>query len=106
MKRVSILLLSLFLLGCATQQRLLYNTLATVQMVTTSAYSSYLDLTIQGKIPTNSVPKISADYNAFQTLWSVAVAGAQFNTNTIAPPQVVFASSNILYEIQVAKIKP
>jgi hypothetical protein len=52
------------------------------------------------------VPTISKDYNSFQQLWLGAVAVAQFNTNSVAPPIVVNASSNLLYEINVAKITP
>jgi hypothetical protein len=95
-----------FLIGCASQGKLLYNTLASVQTVTTGTYNGYLDLVVKGTLPTNSVPKISKDYNAFQSVWSAAVMVAQFNTNTIAPAVVVSASSNLLYEINVAKITP
>jgi hypothetical protein len=34
------------------------------------------------------------------------VAVAQFNKEAVAPPAVVNASSNLLYEINVAKITP
>lgn len=94
------------LIGCASQGRLLYNTLASVQTVTTGAFNSYLSMVVKGTIATNSVPTISKDYNNFQMLWSAAVAVAQFNTNTVAPAPVVAASSNLLYEINVAKITP
>jgi hypothetical protein len=94
------------LIGCASQQKLLYNTLASVQSVTTGAFNGYLDLAVKGTIPTNSIPKISNDYNTFEQLWTAAVMVAQFNTNTVAPPVVVSASSNLLYEINVAKIAP
>lgn len=95
-----------FLIGCASQGKLLYNTLASVESVTTGAFNGYLSLAVSGAIPTNSVPKISKDYNTFQSLWTAAVIVAQWNTNTIAPPPVVAASSNLLYEINVAKITP
>ena len=99
-------ILALVLLGCASQSKLLYNTLASVESVTTGAFNGYLNLSVTGKIPTNSVPTISRDYNNFQALWATAVAVAQFQTNTIAPGPVVTASSNLLYEINVAKITP
>jgi hypothetical protein len=106
MKRIIPLIALLFVIGCASQSKLLYNSLATVQTVTTGAFRGYLGLAINGTIRTNSIPEISRDYNSFQALWSAAVAVAQFNTNTIAPEPVVAASSNLLYKINVAKITP
>ena len=106
MKYLVSIFAAVILIGGASQQKLLYNTLASVETVTTGAFNGYLQLAVTGKIPTNSVPTISKDYNSFQQLWLGAVAVAQFNTNSVAPPIVVNASSNLLYEINVAKITP
>lgn len=103
MKNLVALLAIVFLIGCTSQQKTLYNTLASVQSVTTGSYNGYLDLVVKGKITTNSVPKISRDYDMFQQIWTGAVILAQWQTNSIAPPQVVTASSNLVYEISVAK---
>jgi hypothetical protein len=91
------------LVGCASQSRVVYNSLASVQVATTGAYNAYLDLVIQAKVTTNAVPAISRDYNTFQQAWSAAVLIAQWNTNTIAPQYVLDLSSKLVTDISVAK---
>lgn len=91
------------LVGCASQSRVVYNTLASVQAATTGAYDGYLSLVVSGKLTTNAVPAISRDYNTFQTVWSAAVMLAQFNTNTVAPQNVTDASTKVLSGIVTAK---
>ena len=89
--------------GCVSQSRATFNTLASVQTVTTGAYNTYLDLVIQHKIPTNSVPQVSKDYNFFQTVWTATVIVAQWNTNN-PPTQVVMdAAQKVVNSINTAK---
>lgn len=92
-----------FLIGCVSQGRLAYNTLASVQVATTGAYNSYLDLIVQGKLTTNSVPAISKDYNLFQQVWSAAVYVAQWQTNSAVPQSVLEASAKVVTDINTAK---
>jgi hypothetical protein len=107
MKKLLIIpLLALLLVGCATSQRSLFNSLATVEVITTGAYSSYLDLVVTGKLPTNTVPAISLNYNTFKFAWSAAVVVAQWQTNQVAPPNVVAASTKVLDGISAAKKGP
>lgn len=94
----------LALTGCKTsQQRLTYNTLASVGMTVNSAYSGYLDGVVQGKVPTNDVPKVSLLYNQFQGAYSVAISAAQFNPTNIAPQNVVDLATQIVNFIATLK---
>lgn len=90
-------------IGCATQSRTLYNTLASVQATTSGAYSGYLDLVVQGKLTTNSVPVVSRDYTLFQGAWSSAVTMAAGGVTNPAPQNVTEASAKVLADITVAK---
>lgn len=92
-----------FLIGCAGQSRVTYNTLASVESATTGAFDSYLALVVSGQVRTNDVPVVSRDYNLFKISWSAAVALAQWNTNAIAIPQVTDASATVLADIVNAK---
>jgi len=105
-KSIAAVLAVAFLIGCASQSKVLYNTLASVQVATTGAYNSYLDLVVQGKLTTNSVPVISKDYNLFQQVWSAAVYVAQWQTNSAVPQSVLDASSKVVTDINAAKGAP
>lgn len=94
------------IVGCASQSRTLYNTLASVQATTAGAYNAYLDLVVKGQLKTNMVPVVSRDFNLFQLTWSAAVAVAQWNTNSVAPPEVLAASTQVLTSITTAKVTP
>jgi hypothetical protein len=90
--------------GCSTsQRRATYNSLATVGHTTDAAVKSYLDLVIQGQVSTNSVPTVAKNYQTFQAAFNAAVALAQFNTNAVAPPNVVALSGVVINSINTAK---
>jgi hypothetical protein len=90
--------------GCATSnQRTVYNTLATIKGSTDTAFNGYLDLILKKSIPTNSFPVVTKDYNLFQTVWGVALTAAQFSTNALAPADVVSASAQVIVDINKAK---
>lgn len=103
LKSLAAVLAVAFIIGCASQSRTAYNTLASVQTTTTGAYNGYLNLVVQGKLPTNSVPVVSKDYNLFQATWTAAVMVAQWNTNTVAPQPVLDASAKVITDINTAK---
>lgn len=94
-----------FLIGCASQSRVTYNTLASVEAVTTGAYDTYLKGVINGYWKTNDVPQVSKDYNVFKLVWAEAVAIAQWNTNAPATQPVTDASAAVLADIVTAKGK-
>jgi len=103
MKKLLIPILAAMIVGCVSQSRTVYNTLASIQVTTSGAFNTYLDLVVTGKLATNSVPAISKDYNTFQALWSSAVMVAQFNTNSVAPADVITASTTVINDIATAK---
>lgn len=92
---------ALFLIGCAT--RTAYNTLATVGYTVDSAVSAYFDGVVKGSFPTNGVPKVSLAYNLFQADYRVALKIAQYNTNAIAPPNILVDQQNVLNTIGASK---
>jgi hypothetical protein len=103
LKSIPAILLLAFIVGCATTSKVAYNTLASVQVATTGAYNGYLDLVVQGKLTTNSVPVVSKDYNLFQQIWTAAVYVAQFNTNSVVPQTVTDAAAKVVTDISAAK---
>lgn len=101
--RIAGLALLLAFCGCASQSRVTFNTLASVQSVTTAAYNSYLDLVLQKQLPTNSVPVVSRDYNLFQLVWNATVIVAQWNTNAPPTQPVTDAAAKVIADINQAK---
>lgn len=94
----------LVLTSCSTsQQRITYNTLASVGMTVNSTYSGYLDGVVQGKVGTNDVPRVSVLYNQFQAAYAVAISAAQFNPTNIAPQNVVDLATQIVNLIATIK---
>lgn len=90
--------------GCSTsQQRQTINTLYSVGQTTDAAYKSYLDLVVAGKVPTNSVPGVSARYAEFQQAFSAAIVLSTLNTNAPPTPAVTAAAANLTSAIAVAK---
>lgn len=88
----------------ATPQKQAVNTLAVTGQVGNSAYESYLQLVLQGNLPTNDVPKVTGYYRDFQTSFAVAAAAAHYATNiTLASPELVQTLNklqNAITEIQ------
>jgi hypothetical protein len=92
------------LVGCATPaSRTTFNSLASVQSITSGAWNAYLDLVIQGKLATNSVPIVSRDYSNFQNIWVAAVTVAELGVQGIATAPVTNASAVVLFDIATAK---
>lgn len=102
------LLLSLSLIvlmvGCTTtQQQTTYKTLYTVEHLTVSTYDGYLDTVIKGQTTTNSVPQVSKAYNDFQAAYIIALDAAEYNTNALAPENLVVESQDIINLINTVK---
>ena len=94
------------LMGCVSASKTVYNTLASVQATTSGAYSGYLDLVVQGKLSTNSVPMVSKDYTIYQAVWNSAVSVAALGTNAPATQPVTDAASKVVADITIAKGTP
>lgn len=89
------------LVGCASVPA--YKTLYGVGHTTDAAVKTYFDLVVAGKVPTNSVPRISRAYGEFQTLYGVALTAAQFNPNAPADTNLVARSAALLADVAAAK---
>lgn len=106
MKRLSLLpalALVIFAIGCASQSRVTFNTLASVQTVTTGAYNAYLDAVLQKQLTTNAVPVVSKSYNDFQMVWSATVIIARWQTNNPPTVLVTDAATKVINSINQAK---
>lgn len=90
------------IIGCATNRRV-YNTLASVDQVTTSVVSGYFEAVAKKQASISGVPAVAAAYDNYKVIFSTAVAVAQFNTNTIAPPSVTQASTEVINAVSKAK---
>lgn len=106
MKRLVPLIALLFVIGCASANKTLYQTLSSVQLTTSGAYSAYLDLVVTGKLATNSVPTVSKDYTIFQGVWNSAVSAGSLGVNTVATAPVTDAAAKVLADITIAKGTP
>jgi hypothetical protein len=73
-----------------------YKTLYTVEKSTVAAYDGYTDSVIQGLTSTNGVPRVAKAFNTFQASYLIALDAVQFNTNAIAPPNLVTESGDVL----------
>lgn len=92
--------------GCTTsQQRTTYNSLYSIGQTVDSAYKSYLDLVVTGKVGTNDVPRISGYYADFQRAYGLAVSFAAANKNAPPSPEVSSAANRIMSAITQAKGK-
>lgn len=103
-KLLSLVVVSLFVcaplaifVGCnAPQQRIAFNSLATVQVVTVAAYDGYLDQVIGGIVPTNDMARVKNQFNSFQSAYRLALDAVEFNTNALAPASLQTLSGDLL----------
>lgn len=79
-----------------TPRTVVYNTIFSLQKSTLAAYDNYLDGVISGTIPTNGLPKVSAEFNKFQMASMVAINLNQAGTNTLASSNLVSMANSVL----------
>ena len=90
-------IVSFGIVGCTTShQTTAYNTLNTLEAVTTTGVDYYDSLVIKGVVSTNAVPQVSSAYNDFQGAMLVALAAVQGNSNAVAPPSLAMQSTGVL----------
>lgn len=90
--------------GCnTTQQKQTVNTLFTIGKSVNVTYAGYMDLVVEGKVSTNSVPKVAKAYNTFQGAFNAAVSMVAGNTNAVPPQSVYDAQAALLQAIAQAK---
>ena len=89
--------------SCPNQQKTTFNTIASLEQTVDAAYKSYLDLVIQGKISTNSVPSVGLKYNTFQSAIRMGIVMTTLSTN--APPNSAYMNMgmDVLTAINSAK---
>ena len=105
--KIAILALSMFAaVGCVTTpKQAAFNTLYSVEKLTTGAYDGYIDSVIVGQSTTNGVPRVSSAYNKFQGSFVIALDAVQFNTNALAPASLVTESGDVINLINQFKNK-
>lgn len=84
-------------------QRTAFNTVYSVGKTVDAGYRSYLDLVVAGKVPTNGVPKIAREYDAFQSAFRAASLLVVLNTNAPAPAELITQAAAFAVEIEAAK---
>lgn len=85
----------------SSQQRITYNTLATVGQAVNTAYAAYLDQVVAGKA-TYSVA-VANDYNKFQGLFNTAVQAASMNLASPASADLQSLAASIVSNIATLK---
>lgn len=99
-------LVSVAVTGCSTsQQRIAFNSLATVQTTTVGAYDGYVSQVIAGRIATNDLPRVSQRFNEFQAAFRVALTTVEYNTNALAPQSLQVLSGDLLNLITTLSTK-
>ena len=93
----------IFVGACVSTQKAAYTTLYSLENSVTASYDSYLALVVKGKIATNDVPRLSKEYDQFQSGMKSAVELAQFDWTKLAPTDVVHLGNVVLHS--VAEIK-
>jgi len=101
----TLLAAGLFIACNTNQQHIAYTTLYGLEQGVSAAYSSYLNLVIKGSLPTNDVPKVSKAFNTFQASSLVALDAVQFDTNAIAPPNLITEGQDVIHLISTVTKK-
>ena len=83
--------------GCtASQQRVSYNTLYSVEKTASTAVDGYFDAVVAGRASADGVARVSDAFNKFQASFLLALDAVQFNTNALAPESVVIESQDLV----------
>jgi hypothetical protein len=98
-------LLSLaILVGCTTsQQTTAFKTIASTDATVTTANDGYQSLVIKGVLPTNSLPQVSHIFNQIKADELIALDAVQFQSNALAPANLVIESQNFVKVINTIK---
>lgn len=92
------------LVGCTTSQKTTaFKTIASAEATVNLANDGYQSLVIKGALPTNDVPKVSHLYNRFQASELLALDAVQFNSNALAPANLVIEGQDFINVIIAIK---
>jgi len=84
-----------------SQQRIAYNTLATIGQSVNASYAAYLDQVVAGKATYSA--SLAGDYNKFPAGVAVAVQAASSNLSAPAPTDLVNLGQSIINAISTFK---
>lgn len=92
--------LVLLVCSCTAPTRTVYNTLYSVEATTTAAVDSYYSWTVTqyqkgNYAATNDTPKVSKAFDKFQSGFLVAIAKVNWQSNTVAPFEVIADSLGV-----------
>lgn len=93
----------LYEVGCASNNRTTYTTLASTELAVKSSYDGYIDSVLQGQTRTNDVTIISVSFDEFQSLMRVAIDRASGNTNALVTADIAASSAKLLQKITQSK---
>jgi hypothetical protein len=91
--------------GCASQSGTAYKTLDATIIGVHAGYDTYLNLVVDGKLTTNSVPKVSVAYNVFQNAANAAVIASADSLTNIPPADIQALATDVLSAITTAEGK-
>ena len=98
--------LCFFVVACTTtQQTTSYNTLYSLEKTTTAAYDGYLETVVQGTTSTNAMPQVAKAYNTYHASAMIALDLVNYNTNAIAPANLVIEATDVVNLINTVKGK-
>ena len=86
-----------------SQQKVAFNSIASVEQTATAAVNSYYALVINGKVPTNNVPTVSRAYNDLQASVTLAATISEAGTNALAPAALSVELNALLNLITTAE---
>lgn len=90
--------------ACTTSsQRVVHNTLYSLEVSTTTAHDAFLDQVVKGQVKTNGVPAVANAYNQFQGHMRLAIVAAQFNWTNPAPAELTAFGQAVIDAIKAAK---
>lgn len=100
-----ILILALVLCGATcNKEKVAYNTIATVEQGVDASVKAYLDLVVNEKIPTNSVPRVMQAYDLVQLSVRAAIKASRGNSNAVAPVDLTTKAGDLQTLIFDAKM--
>ena len=94
-------LICVILVGCAGNAA--YKSLYSVGHAVDGSVKGYLDLVVEHKLPTNSVPKVMGIYDKFQGVYKQALKMAQYNLKSTPDTNVMAVAADVFFAVDDAK---
>lgn len=102
-----LLLLMLLTSGmtCKNNNQVAYQAISTTEAAVIAANSAFLDSVVTGRTPTNSVPKVEADFNALQLALHAAASVASGGASAPTPPALFVQATTFTNTINSVQVK-